>query len=197
VASAKSASPRSKAASAYVALLRGINVGGKHSLPMADLAAMFTNAGCTSVRTYIQSGNVVFSAPRGVDRLARLLAEQIEARFGFGVSVVMRTADEFRKVASSNPFLRSGADAETLHVAFLADAPDKRAIAALDPKRSPGDAFQVIGREVYLNLPNGVARTKLTNAYFDSKLATTSTLRNWRTVLKLVELARTAGDLSL
>jgi uncharacterized protein (DUF1697 family) len=88
-----------------------------------------------------------------------------------------------------NPFLEAGADIGTLHVAILADAPAAAKVKALDPDRSPPDAFAVRGREIYLQCPNGYGRTKLTNAYFDSKLATTSTVRNWRTVLKLVELA--------
>jgi uncharacterized protein (DUF1697 family) len=102
--------------------------------------------------------------------------------------VVTRTAGELRGVLRGNPFLRAGAEAETLHVMFLADRPTPARVAALDSRRSPPDEFEVKGREVYLRLPNGGARTKLTNAYFDAKLATTSTVRNWRTVLKLVEM---------
>jgi uncharacterized protein (DUF1697 family) len=170
-------------------LLRGINVGGKNKLPMAALVEMFTEAGCTGVRTYIQSGNVVFAAaPAATMRLAETLSERIAKRFTLRVPVVLRTAGELSAVASGNPFLKSGTDPATLHVAFLADKPDRKHIAALDPNRSPGDAFEVRGREVYLHLPNGAARSKLTNAYFDSKLATISTARNWRTVMKLVEL---------
>jgi uncharacterized protein (DUF1697 family) len=185
---------RSNATGTYVALLRGINLGGKNRLPMADLAAMCTEAGCSHVRTYIQSGNVIFTAAPGcADRLPRGLAARIEQRFGFRTSVVCRTAAELHRVATGNPFLRADVETETLHVAFLADAPGKRLIAALDPRRSPGDFFQVRGQEIYLRLPNGVARTKLTNAYFDSMLATTSTLRNWRTVLKLIEMTRVMG----
>jgi len=177
-----------------VALLRGINVGGKNKLPMLDLAEMFTEAGCSDVRTYIQSGNVVFSvAPKSAKRLPDLVSRQIVDRFGYQVPVVLRTADEFRQVAVSNPFLKSEADVNSLHVGFLADLPDQSQIAALDPKRSPGDSFKVRGREVYLCLPNGVAKSKLTNAYFDSTLATTSTFRNWRTVLKLLELTQATG----
>jgi uncharacterized protein (DUF1697 family) len=174
-----------------VALLRGINVGGKNKLPMRDLAAMFSEAGYTNVRTYIQSGNVVFSAtPAAAKRLPGLIAQRIADGYGYRVPVVLRAANEFHQVAASNPFLRSAADAGTLHVAFLADLPDQRHIASLDPKRSPGDSFQVRGREIYLHLPNGVAGTKLTNNYFDSTLATTCTMRNWRTVLKLVEMTQ-------
>lgn len=176
-------------ASTFVALLRGVNVGGKNKLPMKDLAAMFAAAGCQDVRTYIQSGNVVFTAaPRVADQLPALIAARIEQAFGYRTPVVMRTTEQLAEVAAHNPFLTAGAAADSLHVLFLADPPSPDRIATLDPHRSPPDAFRVRGREVFLSLPNGAARTKLTNAYFDSKLATTSTGRNWRTVTTLLGL---------
>jgi uncharacterized protein (DUF1697 family) len=181
-------------AGTYVALLRGINVGGRNKLPMKDLAAIFTEAGCTNVRTYIQSGNVLFTAAPGrAKRLPQLTSLEIADRFGYRVPVVLRTADEIRRVAAGNPFLKSGADPGSLHVAFLSELPANRRLAALAGNRSPGDSFQVRGREIYLHLPNGVARTKLTSDYFDSTLATTSTMRNWRTVVKLLEMTQTLG----
>lgn len=192
--STKSKSARSRAVAVYVALLRGINVGGKNKLPMSALAEIFAEAGCTDVRTYIQSGNVVFSAPPILGRrLPDLISKRIADRLGLRVPVVLRTAEDIRLVAEANPFLRAGTDPASLHVAFLADLPDPRHVAALDPKRSPGDSFVVLGREIYLSLPNGMARSKLTNAYFDSGLATISTARNWRTVLKLVEMTHNSG----
>ncbi len=97
---------------------------------------------------------------------------------------------ELGDVISSNPFLKAGAAEDALHVLFLADLPDPSKIEALDPDRSPPDEYVVRGREVYLRLANGAADTKLTNAYFDSKLATICTGRNWRTVTKLFELMR-------
>jgi len=180
--------PRSNCA--YVALLRGINVGGKHLLPMRDLVPLFGEAGCSDARAYIQSGNVVFHArPALARRVPALIGKAVEDRFGLRVPVVVRNADELRAVTKGNPFLKGGADIATLHVAFLADSPSAAAVAALDPDRSPPDRFAVRGREIYLQYPNGAARTKLTNQYFDSRLSTTSTARNWRTVLKLLELA--------
>ena len=174
----------------HVALLRGINLGGKNRLPMKDLAAMFEGAGCRSVGTYIQSGNVVFEAsPALARRIPTLVEKAILERFGYRIPIVTRTGGELRKVVRGNPFLRRGADAGTLHVAFLAGAPAAGKVKALDPNRSPPDAFAVRGREIYLHCPNGFARTKLTNAYFDSKLGTTSTVRNWKTVEALLELA--------
>jgi len=174
----------------HVALLRGINVGGKHSLPMKQLAAMFAAAGCSGVRTYIQSGNVVFAAsPALAARIPALVTASIKGQFGFDAPITIRSADELKAIAKGNPFLRAGADPAALHIAFLADRPGKNAIASLDPHRSPPDKFVVRGREIYLHCPNGMGRSKLTNQYFDSRLATTSTARNWRTVLTLIELA--------
>jgi uncharacterized protein (DUF1697 family) len=173
----------------YAALLRGVNVGGKNRLPMKDLAAMFAEAGCTDVVTYIQSGNVVFRATEAcAARIPAAIAKVVADCLGFRAPVVTRTAGELRGVLRGNPFLRAGAEAESLHVMFLADRPTPARVAALDSRRSPPDEFEVKGREIYLRLPNGGARTRLTNAYFDSKLATTSTVRNWRTVVKLVEM---------
>jgi uncharacterized protein (DUF1697 family) len=174
----------------FVALLRGINVGGKHTLPMKDLVAIFERAGCGDVRHYIQSGNVVFTAaPDLGKRVPELVASSIERKFAMKVPVLVRTAAEIRAVAETNPLLAEGASPESLHVLFLADTPAKKNGAALDPQRSPPDTFVLRGREVYLSCPNGVGRTKLTNSYFDTTLATTSTGRNWRTVLRLVEMA--------
>jgi uncharacterized protein (DUF1697 family) len=178
---------------AHVALLRGINVGGKNLLPMKDLVALFRAAGCTDVASYIQSGNVIFrAAPALAGRVATLVTKAVADRFRFHVPVVVRTAEDIRHVSEGNPLLRAGADPEKLHVAFLADLPTAAQVAGLDLDRSPPDRFEVRGREIYLHCPNGMARTKLTNQYFDSKLATTSTVRNWRTVLKLCELSASA-----
>jgi uncharacterized protein (DUF1697 family) len=173
----------------HLALLRGINVGGKNKLPMATLVDMFVEAGCKDVRTYIQSGNVVFSVSKTVsasipDRITARIAE----RYGYRVPVILRTTEQLRDVICHNLFLEAGAAQEALYVMFLADAPGALLVEKLDPDRSPPDAFHVRGQEVYMHLPGGVANSKLTNAYFDSKLATTGTSRNWRTVTTLLEL---------
>jgi uncharacterized protein (DUF1697 family) len=173
----------------YVALLRGINVGGKNQLPMKLLAEWFAEEGCSGVRTYIQSGNVVFRASQSVAaRIPRRVSAQIAERFGYKVPLVMRSADEMGQVIGNNPFLKRGVAEQELHVMFLADLPVAGGVANLDPGRSAPGAFEVRGREIYLRLPNGAGRSKLTNAYFDSKLATVSTSRNWRTVTTLVEM---------
>lgn len=174
----------------YVALLRGINVGGHHKLPMRDLAAMFVAAGCEGVRTYIQSGNVVFRAsPELADGLPARIGAAMAASHGFQIPIVMWTASDFDRIVRGNPFLAAGADPAKLHVGFLAAAPHPERIARLDPDRSPPDIFEVRDREVYLHFPAGVARSKLDNAYFDRTLGTVCTIRNWRTVCRLHEMA--------
>lgn len=187
---------RTPSASTYIALLRGINVGGKQRLPMSALAQMLSDADCAEVRTYIQSGNVVFSATSAcAAQIPKLIAAQIKKAFGFAPPILVRSATEFQRIIADNPFLKSRAtraDEDHLHVAFINDAPSTATIAALDPNRSPGDTFTFHNnghREIYLHLPNGVANTKLSNAWLDSKLNTISTIRNWRTVLKLSEIA--------
>jgi uncharacterized protein (DUF1697 family) len=173
----------------HVALLRGINVTGNNRLPMAALTEMFVAAGCTDVKTYIQSGNVVFAAKdAAAKKVPGVVSAAISKKFRFSVPVVLFTLDEVRAVAKKNPFLKAGKEGERLHIAFLDAAPSKAQVASLDPARSPGDEFAVAGRAVYLSFPNGVGRTKLTNAYLDSKLGTVSTLRNLRTVQALIEL---------
>ena len=180
----------SGAADVNIALLRGINVGGKNRLPMKDLAAMFVDAGCDDVRTYIQSGNVVFRVdPASADGIPAQIGASILDRFGYEIPVVTRRARDLEAILEANPFVEAGAETDRLHVVFLADAPDAEHLEALDPDRSPPDEFAVRGREIYLHCPNGLARSKLTNAWFDSRLSTVSTMRNWKTVRKLLELA--------
>jgi len=174
----------------HVALFRGINVGGKNRLPMAELTALFSAAGAREVATYIQSGNVAFAAaalalPKIIQRVGRGIASD----FGFEPPIVVRTVAELEATVGRNPFLPAEPE-DSLHVGFLADRPRPIAVGALDHQRSPGDRFAVVERDIYLCLPNGVGKSKLTNAYFDSKLGTVSTIRNWRTVLALLELLR-------
>jgi uncharacterized protein (DUF1697 family) len=178
--------------STYVALLRGVNVGGKHTLPMKELVEICSKNECANVRTYIQSGNVVFTAPATVaKRLAHTLAKKIEERFGFSVPVVLRSREQLERVARNNLFLKAGKPESTLYVCFLADEPTAEAIGKLDPNRSAPDEFRVVGSEIYMHFPGGMGNSKLTSAYFDSRLATVGTARNWTTVLKLVEMSQT------
>lgn len=179
----------------HIAFLRGINVGGKNKLSMRSLVEIFVQTGCQDASTYIQSGNMIFRASQSIAaQVPKRVAQEIAKHFGYNTPVVVRTADQLRHAFTNNPFLSAEAAApeDILHVMFLADQPSSDRIASLDPQRSQPDEFIVksnpLAGEIYLKLPSGVAKTKLTNAYFDSKLRTVSTLRNWRTVGKLVDL---------
>jgi uncharacterized protein (DUF1697 family) len=170
----------------YVALLRGINVGGKHLVPMKMLAEMFARAGCADVRTYIQSGNVVFAAsPAVAKEIAGQIGKEIRKRLGHEVPVVVRSAEQFARVIEHNPFAGRKEFENAAHVLFCTDKLSTANVKRLDPQRSPGDEFVCREQEIYLWAPNGVGKTKLTNAYFDGVLGTICTGRNWRTVMKL------------
>lgn len=166
----------------HLALLRGINIGGKKSITMATLASFFEDANCKDVETHIQSGNVVFSADaKTLSRVGFFVCASIQNQLGFKTSLMLRSASDLTRIVAGNPY----ADVIHTHVVFLPQEPTAEQIALLDPNYSPGDEFTVIGREIYMHLPKGHGQSKLVNAWFDSKLKTVSTIRNWRTVLKL------------
>jgi uncharacterized protein (DUF1697 family) len=173
----------------YVALLRGINVGGRTKIAMSDLRKLFADLGAEDVTTYVQSGNVVFRSGAAAGPLARSIEERIAAELGLRVTVVIRTGGELAKVVAGSPFADRGAEPTKLHVVFLADKPPTARVRALDATRGAPDEFRVVGREVYLHYPNGSGRSKITNAWFEKELGVAGTARNWRTVTKLAELA--------
>ncbi len=174
-----------------VALLRGVNVGRDRKVPMADLRACFTDAGCREVATYIQSGNAVFGPPAGLDgdALRAELEERIAERFGFVVPVVLRSGREMQRVLDRNPFPES--DASSVHVAFLPAEPDVAALDGFDVSAFAPEAFALDGREVYLFLPDGMGRAKLPAAL--PVLRRVATVRNWRTVTTLAGMAGSTG----
>ena len=180
---------------AYVALLRGINVSGKNKIAMAELRALVESLGYEGVQTYIQSGNVVFgSSVRRAATVQDAIAGAITRELGLDVTVLVRTAKEFDAVLASNPFLASGADPTKLHVTFLARAPTATAVRALGDVDRPPDEFVVTKREVFVHCPDGYGNTKLTNSFFEKRLGVAATTRNWRTVQTLTSLAKKSGD---
>lgn len=169
--------------------MRGINVGGRNLLPMPELARIFERAGCSRVRTYIQSGNVVFAASAAcIKSVPSAIAAAVGERYGFEPSVVLRSAHELKRVVAANPFKGEALDPRLLHVGFLADKPPAANVARLDPSRAPSDRFVVRSKEIYVNYALGAGKSKLTGAYIDRVLGTSSTFRNWNTVLKLLEM---------
>lgn len=169
----------------YVALIRGINVGGNRRMRMADLAAWCSEVGCEEVKTYIQSGNVVASYGGDAGELERRLEREIEKQSGFDVSVVVRSDAEWRSAIEYNAFPL--VDTELRHIGFLKNPPSKAAVEKLEGTDYAPDESVVHGREIYLHLPNGMGRSKLGKSL--DQLGTPVTVRNWRTVLKLAELA--------
>ncbi|HML01462.1 MAG TPA: DUF1697 domain-containing protein [Acidimicrobiales bacterium] len=172
----------------FVALLRGVNVGGNNRVPMADLRRLFISEGHRSVATYLQSGNVVFTANGAVD--AQALESAIARRLGIETTVVLRSPDDLKRVVAANPF--PAADLSHLHVGFMAYAPPPNATAGLDAASFQPEQFALVGLEIYLHLPNGMGRAKLP-PLLDRKLKVPTTVRNWNTVNKLIELAATGG----
>jgi uncharacterized protein (DUF1697 family) len=163
----------------YAALLRGVNVGGRGKVPTPELVELFASLGHVDVKSYIQSGNVVF---RGAAVDAGTLEAAIAERFGLDTRVILRTHSELEAIAAKSPYDTSA------HVVFLDRAPERAAIEALDPDRSPGDRFSVVGREIYVSFAHGAGRTKLTLDWFERRLGVAGTQRNWNTLLKLIDL---------
>ena len=174
----------------YVALLRSVNVAGHGRLAMSDLRESFEGLGHGDVSTYIQTGNVLFSASSRSDAA---VAAAIEARladdFGNAPAVIVRTVADLARIGVSSPFAKAGADPKRHHVTFLATTPTKKALAALDIPPSGRDQLVIDGREVYVSTPDGYADTKYTGSFLERRLGVVSTTRNWNTVTKLCELA--------
>ena len=173
---------------AYIALFRGINVGGKHILPMQELQDILTSLGCEDVQTYIQSGNAVFSSTAHVDTLADDITSAIDDRFGFAPQVLILTASRFAAIAAANPFPEAEKTPKHLHVSFLTAEPTDPDLDALQKLKVPSEKFLLSDGAFYLHAPNGIGRSKLAGNV-DRYLGVTTTGRNWRTVSRLVELA--------
>jgi uncharacterized protein (DUF1697 family) len=171
----------------YVALLRGVNVGGNNKLPMKSLCVLCEAQGCKAVRTYIQSGNVVFRANAKLAAgFAAKLKAQIKNEFGFETTVILRRAAELRAVTENNPFPVAHS-----YVMFLAAEPNLTDVVKLNPVCEGEEAFSLRGKEIFLYLPNGAGRSKLASYGYDKILRTVSSTRNWRTVQQLLALVET------
>jgi uncharacterized protein (DUF1697 family) len=175
----------------HVLMLRGINLGPNRRVPMADLRALFGEAGYADVRTYVQSGNVVLESGASPAELERSAAELISERFGFEVPVVARTQRELAAVVKLNPLGDVADNPKRYQVSFLTAEPDPAVVASLQEATVGGERVVAHGREIYAWHPDGVARSKLWNALAGKGLgpAITATARNWTTVTTLLEMA--------
>ena len=173
----------------FVALLRGINVGGHNKIKMADLRSMTEEFGYENVQTYIQSGNLLFEAKEAKARVASALESAIEDTFGFGVPVIVRTAQEIRKARAGCPFEDVVNERPALvHAGFAKKRIAPSAKKALEPYCKAGERIAVKGQVIWIDYKGGVARTKLTPAVLDREFGSTVTGRNIKTLDKLIEL---------
>lgn len=175
--------------STWVALFRGINVGGNNMLPMKDLATVLGALGLEDVRTYIQSGNVVFSAAGTATSLVGRIGAAVERRFGFQPQLLLLGAAELARALAANPFPEAAAQPQLLHLWFLAGRADKGAEGALAALASGGERFVLRGKVLYLHAPKGIGSSKLA-ARAERALGVRATARNWRTCSTLLSMAR-------
>jgi len=174
----------------YIGLVRGINVGGNKIIKMEDLRASFEDLGLKGVKTYVQSGNVVFSCPKiSNDKLAKKLEIKILEDFRFSASVIVKTKDDFEKMISRNPFSKKGISQKTLYVTLLSRAPDPTVLKNLKKLKAKNEIFHVDGATIYLCYRNGYGKAKLTNNVFEKVCLTPATTRNWNTVNALYEMS--------
>jgi uncharacterized protein (DUF1697 family) len=173
-------------------MLRGINVSGQKIIKMAELAGLYESLKFADARTYIQSGNVVFKSDQSdPQKLELRIQETIERKFGFLVTVIIRTQNDLRKIIVRNPFIGSPEiDTGRLHVTFLGSEPDRKLADLLTPDIRTKDEFKFIGREIYLYCPDGYGKTRLSNSYFEKQLKVSATTRNWNTVNRLYEMSK-------
>ena len=170
----------------HVALFRGINVGGKHILPMQDLRELLAELGCEDIQTYIQSGNAVFSSADPISLSAKITST-IEERFDFAPQVLLLTVERFAAIASANPYPEAEVTPKFLHVWFLTEKAGNPDIDAMNSIKAENERFTLTDDALYLHAPDGIGRSRLAGKV-DRHLGVSTTARNWRTVGKLLVL---------
>lgn len=181
-----------KTMTTYIALFRGINVGGKNTLPMKELSALVESHGYTEPQTCIQSGNLVIrSSEKAAKQFEKKIGAAIEQRYGFAPRIPVLSLDDLKKAMRANPYPEADNDPKSVHLYFLAarlKEPDLRSLAAI---QKPNESFALKGSVFYLHAPDGIGRSKVAERV-EKALGVAVTARNWRTVGKLVEMAEMA-----
>ncbi|MFJ7727295.1 DUF1697 domain-containing protein [Neobacillus sp. NPDC097160] len=173
----------------YIALLRGINVGGHHKIKMVDLKSLLETMGLQKVKTYIQSGNVLFESEEEEKQLSHRLEAEISKTFGFPVPVVLRTSEEFKRIIRDCPFSTDTLnEGESVQIAFLADKPSEDGINHLGSYKTDMEEYSIEGKNVYLFFRQSIRDSKLAAQL--PKLGVPATVRNWKTVIKLGTMAK-------
>ena len=178
----------SSAPTRYVAFLRGINVGGRVKVGMADLRAMLAGLGYHDVATLLQSGNAVLTADAKPDEVAAVVEKRLHADTGLNVRCVVRTTSELQTALARDPYEGRANDPARYVIAFMDKVPAKANVASIDPAAFEPDEFRIIGREAYIWCPGGLRDTKLTAPNIEKKLGVVATARNWNTCQKVLAL---------
>lgn len=174
----------------YIALFRGINVGGNNRLPMVELVDVLEGLGLSSIKTYIQSGNVVFQSKNiNSTKLSQKISAAIEKHFGFVIQVLILDVHELENAIALKPFPETNAEPSTLHFFFLSSLPVQPNLEMLESVKKDSEQFRLIDKVFYLYAPEGVGRSKLTMKV-EKVLGVSVTARNWRTVSKIMELVK-------
>lgn len=175
----------------YISILRGINVSGQKMIKMPELVKMYESLNFKKVKTYIQSGNVIFQDKKtNCQDLEKKISKQISTDFHFEVPVLVKMKKELINVLENNPFVNNRKeDITKLHVTFLSEDPELADLEKIKNGQYNGDEYIFFGKTIYLFCPNGYGRTKLTNNFFENKLKVVASTRNWKTINQLVEIA--------
>jgi len=177
----------------YIALFRGINVGSNRSLPMRELVELLADLGLQNIKTYIQSGNVIFETAESVSaQLAQRIRQSVEERRGFAPEVLLMKAADLENAISANPYPEAEPYPKTLHVFFLAEPPQDPDLEKLESIKLESERFALKGKLFYLHAPDGIGRSKLA-AGVEKALGVPATGRNWRTVGAIMALVKSSG----
>lgn len=175
----------------YISILRGINVSGKNLIKMNLLQDMYKDSGFRNVKTYIQSGNVVFESEETFKgEIERILTNGIWKKFAVNVPVILREKSELKVILEQNPFLhQSKYSIDNLYITLLSKIPEKKFLEVLNNRSYLPDEYAIINKTIYLFCPNGYGKTKLSNNFFENKLKVIATTRNLKTLTELVRIS--------
>lgn len=173
-----------------IAILRGINVGGKRKILMADLKSLCETLGWIDVKTYIQSGNLIFNSSEQNSELENILVSAISEKYGFHVPVIVRSPEELQTLIDKNPFYNKEADINQLHVTFLKEKPTVENTKQMETCSYEPDKMVIQDKDVFIFSSGKYHESKLTNNFIEKKLKVDATTRNWKTVLKLIDLSQ-------
>ncbi len=176
----------------YISILRGINVSGHHLIKMEALRKSYEGLGFHHVKSYVQSGNVIFSANEiGIADLEQQIVQRIQQDFGFEVPVIILSIDKLKQIIENNPFLKQpDKELAFFHITFLSSKPEQYDFSSIEEKRQTGEEIVISDTAVYLYCPNGYGNTKLNNTFIEKKLNVRATTRNWKTSNELLRMAQ-------